>query len=119
MAKLIKRTYTLRNTKTNEIICVSGLDKNEACTRANLKAHQYRVVEVNEEYETLTITKHLTNAQLIEILMQRDPHAKVDLIVDYSVWNASADYTEITEADGLCYVAEDDQLVINAGVFEC
>ena len=119
MAKLIKRTYTLRNIKTNETICVSGLDKTDACTKANLKAHQYRVVDVNEEYETLTITPHLTNAQLIEILLQRDPNAEVDLMVDYSLWNASADYTEITEADGLCYVAEDDQLIVNAGVFEC
>jgi hypothetical protein len=40
-------------------------------------------------------------------------------MVDYSLWNASADYTEITDTDGLCYVAEDNQLVINAGEFEC
>lgn len=65
------------------------------------------------------IIKNLTNAQLIEILMQRDPSAKVDLIVDYSLWNASADYDEITENDGLCYVAENNQLVVNAGEFEC
>ena len=65
------------------------------------------------------IIKHLTNAQLIEILMQRDPYAEVDLMVDYSVWNGSADYDEITENDGLCYVAKDDKLVVNAGDFEC
>ena len=65
------------------------------------------------------IIKHLTNAQLIEILMQRDPYAEVDLIVDYSLWNASADYDEITENDGLCYVEKDNQLVVNAGEFEC
>ena len=65
------------------------------------------------------IIKHLTNAQLIEILMQRDPSAEVDLIVDYSLWDASADYNEITENDGLCYVAENNQLVVNAGEFEC
>jgi hypothetical protein len=119
MAKLIKRTYTLRNIKTNETVCVCGMDKVDACAKANLKAHQYRVVEVNEEYETLTIAKHLTNAQLIAILMQRDPNAEVDLMVDYSLWNASADYTEITDTDGLCYVAEYNQLVVNAGDFEC
>ena len=67
----------------------------------------------------MTITKHLTNAQLIEILMRKDPDAEVDLMIDYSVWNASADYNEITNADGLCYVAEDNQLVINVGEFEC
>lgn len=65
------------------------------------------------------IIKHLTNAQLIEILMQRDPNAEVDLIVDYSLWDASADYNEITENDGLCYVAKDNKLVVNAGEFEC
>ena len=65
------------------------------------------------------IIKHLTNAQLIEILMQRDPYAEVDLMVDYSVWNGSADYDEITEKDGLCYVEKDNQLVVNAGEFEC
>ena len=119
MAKLIKRTFTLRNIYTNETICVCGMTKKEACTNANLKAHQYRVVDVADERETLTVTKHLTNAQLIAILMQRDPNAEVDLMVDYSLWNASADYTEITDADGLCYVAEDNQLVINAGEFEC
>jgi hypothetical protein len=119
MAKLIKRTYTLRNVKTNETVCVCGMDKADACAKANLKAHQYRVVDVAEEYETLTITKHLTNAQLIAILAQRDPNAEVELMVDYSLWNASADYTEITDTDGLCYVAEDNQLVVNAGDFEC
>lgn len=119
MAKLIKRTYTLRNIKTNETICVCGMTMKDACINANLKVHQYRKVDVTDEYETLTITKHLTNAQLIAILMQRDPNAEVDLMVDYSVWNCSADYTEVTNADGLCYVAEDNQLVINAGEFEC
>lgn len=119
MAKLIKRTYTLRNIKTNEIICVCGMNKGDACDKANLKAYQYRVVEVNDEYETLTITKHLTNAQLIEILMERDPNAEVDLMIDYSVWDVSEDYPEITNADGLCYVAEYNQLVVNAGEFEC
>jgi hypothetical protein len=119
MAKLIKRTYTLRNIKTNETVCVCGMTMKEACANANLKAHQYRMVDVADEYETLTITKNLTNAQLIAILMQRDPSAEVDLMVDYSLWNASANYTEITEIDGLCYVAEYNQLVINAGEFEC
>lgn len=65
------------------------------------------------------IIKHMTNAQLIEILMQRDPNAEVDLLVDYSVWNYSANYEEITKADGLCYVAQYDELVINAGEFDC
>lgn len=65
------------------------------------------------------IIKHLTNAQLIEILMKRDPNAEVDLIVDYSLWDASADYDEITENDGLCYVEKDNKLVVNAGEFEC
>lgn len=119
MAKLIKRTYTLKNIKTNENICVCGMTMKEACTNANLKAHQYRMVDVADEYETLTVTKHLTNAQLIAILMQRDPNDEINLMVDFSVWDASADYTEITENDGLCYVVEDDQLVINIGEFEC
>jgi hypothetical protein len=119
MAKLIKRTYTLRNIKTNETVFVCGMDKVDACAKANLKAYQYRVVDVAEEYETLTITKHLTNAQLIEILKQRDPNAEVDLMVDCSLWNASADYEEINQTDGLCYVVEDNQLVVNAGEFEC
>lgn len=66
-----------------------------------------------------SIIKHMTNAQLIEILMQRDPNAEVDLMVDYSLWNGSADYEEITKADGLCYVVEDKQLVVNAGEFDC
>lgn len=65
------------------------------------------------------IIKHLTNAQLIEILMKRDPNAEVDLIVDYSLWDTSADYDEITENDGLCYVEKDNKLVVNAGEFEC
>lgn len=65
------------------------------------------------------IIKHLTNAQLIEILMKRDPNAEVDLIVDYSLWDASADYDEITENDGLCYVEKDNKLVVNVGEFEC
>ena len=119
MAKLIKRTYTLKNIKTNETVYVCGMTMKEACTNANLKAHQYRMVDVAEEYEALTITKHLTNAELIAILMKRDPNALVDLMVDYSLWNTSADYTEITDTDGLCYVADYDQLVINAGDFEC
>ena len=63
--------------------------------------------------------KHLTNAQLIEILMKRDPNEEVDLMVDYSTWCDDADYTENTDTDGLCYVVEDNQLVINAGEFEC
>jgi hypothetical protein len=115
----MKRTYTLRHIKTNEIICACGMDKADACAKANLKIHQYRVVDVVDEHESLTITKHLTNAQLIEILMQRNPDEEVDLMVDFSLWNASEDYTEITKADGLCYVAEDNQLIINAGEFEC
>lgn len=69
--------------------------------------------------EKLTIRKHLTNAELISILMQREPSAEVDLVVDYSLWNSSGDYTEITQFDGLCFVEEDNQLVINAGEFEC
>lgn len=119
MAKLIKRTYTLKNIKTDEIVRVCGMTMKEACASANLKAHQYRIVDVSNEYEILTITKHLTNAQLIAILAQRDPNAEVDLTIDYSLWNSSADYTDITDADGLCYVAEDNQLVVNAGEFEC
>jgi hypothetical protein len=63
--------------------------------------------------------KHLTNAQLIEILMKRDPNEEVDLMVDYSTFWDDADYTEITNDDGLCYVVEDNQLVINVGEFEC
>lgn len=119
MAKLIKRTYTLKNIKTNEIVRVCGMTMREACASANLKAYQYRMVNVSDEYENLAITKHLTNAQLIAILAQRDPNAEVDLMIDYSLWNSSENYTEITDADGLCYVAEDNQLVINAGEFEC
>ena len=67
----------------------------------------------------MTIRKHLTNAELISILMQREPNAEVDLMVDYSLWNSFEDYTEITQFDGLCFVEEDNQLVINAGEFEC
>ena len=63
--------------------------------------------------------KHLTNAQLIEILIQRDPNEEVDLMVDYSTFWDSAYYTEITDDDGLCYVENENQLVINVGEFEC
>lgn len=119
MAKLIKRIYTLENIKTNETVCVCGMTKREACATANLKENHYRIVNIANEYETLTIAKHLTNAQLIAILAQRDPDAEVNLLIDYSVWNVSEDYTEITNADGLCYVAEHNQLVINTGEFEC
>lgn len=69
--------------------------------------------------EQLTIRRHLTNAELIALLMQKDPNAEIDLLVDFSLWNGSADYPEVTREDGLCYVVEDDQLVVNAGEFEC
>lgn len=67
----------------------------------------------------LTIRKHLTNAEVIALLKQKDPSAEINVLIDFSLWDSSADYPEITDADGLCYVVENDQLVINAGEFEC
>lgn len=119
MAKIIKKEYILRNIKTGELVSACGMDKAQACANAGLKAHQYRVDTCNIEYEKITVRKHLTNAELIAILSQRDPNAEVDLMVDYSLWNASADYDEVTDADGVCFIEEHNQLVVNAGEFEC
>lgn len=65
------------------------------------------------------VRKHLTNAELIVILSQRNPNAEVDLMVDYSVWDASADYDEVSCTDGVCFIENHNQLVVNAGEFEC
>ena len=62
--------------------------------------------------------KHLTNAQLIEILMKRDPNKEVDFMVDFSTWHMESYYAEITDTDGLCYVEKDNQLVVNIGEIE-
>ena len=71
------------------------------------------------EYKKFAVRKHLTNAELIAILLQRDPNAEVDLMVDFSLWNDFANYDEVTKFDGVCFIEEDDQLVVNAGEFDC
>lgn len=63
--------------------------------------------------------KNLTNAELIAILSKRDPNAPVDILVDYCVWNTRLAYSEVDEDSGVCYSAENDQLVVSAGEFEC
>lgn len=69
--------------------------------------------------KVINVKKHLTNAQLIEILAQRDPNEEVDLFVDYSTCLGGSQYRGIQEEDGLCYVVDRNRLVINAGEFEC
>lgn len=69
--------------------------------------------------KTLTVRKHLTNAELIAILSQRNPNEEVNLMVDYSLWDGDANYEEVTDKDGVCFIEEHNQLVINAGEFEC
>ena len=65
------------------------------------------------------IRKHLTNKELIEILSQRNPNEEVNILVDYSTCYGAEKYSEIKEQDGVCFVEEDNQLVINNGEFEC
>lgn len=67
----------------------------------------------------MTITKHLSNADLITILMQRDPKAEADIMIDYSLWDSPQKYTGIDEYDGVCFVKEHNRLVMSAGQFEC
>lgn len=110
--------YTLRNTKTNEEIIGDGADKKAVCQKLGLKEYLWRVASKTPIYRTVTTKTNLTNAELIEILSKRDPNAEVDILVDYSLWNSSPDYS-FEEQDGLSFVAEDDQLVIFAGDFEC
>lgn len=113
-----KYAYVLRHIKTGKEVSAEGIDKKGICANLGLKEHQYRVASKEPIYRTLTTKTNLTNAELIEILSKRDPNEEVDILVDYSVWNASADYSFDTE-DGLSYVVEDNQLVIFAGEFEC
>lgn len=63
--------------------------------------------------------KNLTNAELIEILLKRNPDAPVDMYVDYSTIYGEQAYSDIDEKSGVCYSNEDDQLVVFAGEFEC
>ncbi len=69
--------------------------------------------------KVINVQKHLTNAQLIEILAQRDPNEEVDIFIDYSTCLGGSQYKGIYEDDGICYVEDKNQLVINAGEFEC
>lgn len=121
MAQLINRIYTMSNKRTGEVVQVEGMNmtKWDACEQAGLGFYDYKVVNVEDVYETLTVTTGLTNAQLIEILMQRDPNARAEFFVDFSLWDRSSHYTEIDSEDGVSYVAEHDRIVINAGEFEC
>lgn len=119
MAKIISKEYTLKNINTNEIITVQGMTKEEACATVNLKAREYKVIETKNIYQTLTVRKHLTNAELIAILSRRNPNEEVAILLDYSLYNCQREYNEIDEKDGICYVEEDNQLVISGGEFEC
>lgn len=109
--------YTLRHVKTGEEVSAEGISKKDACARLGLKEHQYQVASKERICRTVTTKKNLTNAELINILAQRNPNDEVDILVDYSSYYHTNDYNFESE-DGLSYVVEDNQLVIFAGDFD-
>lgn len=112
-----KYKYTLRHVKTGEEISAEGISKKDICARLGLKEHQYQVASQESICRTVTTKKNLTNAELINILSQRNPDDEVDILVDYSSYYRYNTYNFEPE-DGLSYVVEDNQLVVSAGDFD-
>lgn len=111
------RKYVLLNIKDSSTLEVIADSKKEACEKLGVKPYQYRVLSsVNMTKEALFHT-HLTNADVIKILAERDPNAPCEIMCDFSTDHQSREYDGIEPEHGMCYDTSKGVLFFSEG--EC
>lgn len=110
-----KKKYILVNVKDDTILEVIASSKEDACQKLGVKPHHYRVLTKRPiTVETLFHT-HLTNADVIKILSQRDPNAPCEIMCDFSTDHQDRKYPLIEPEDGVCYDTSNDTIVHSRG----